>query len=95
VAYRSASCVDVRLLATSYDNTLSDALVAFGAPFVTNGDWMYFTAAVTENHGGRLCAISDVFTAPAAAVPEPSTFALLGLSAIGFGIRRFRRRKTA
>ena len=34
------------------------------------------------------------YTAPAA-VPEPSTFALLGLGGLGFAVRRFRRRQVA
>ncbi|MEO2014061.1 MAG: PEP-CTERM sorting domain-containing protein [Fuerstiella sp.] len=56
------------------------------------------TLNFTLSHGDHVESVfNNVFVdpSPVAAVPEPSTVALLGLGAVGFGFRRFRRRKAA
>ncbi len=50
---------------------------------------------IANNYGGEFVRLNEVaFGAQApAAVPEPSSFALLGLGAVGLAIDAYRRRR--
>lgn len=66
---------------------------SFATAGLTAGDFSQFTW--TGPGGGSGDTIRFQVSGSGAAVPEPSTFALLGLVAVGIGVRRCRRRKAA
>jgi hypothetical protein len=55
----------------------------------TDAQWVYQDAAADNFRDRRFYAMSDVLTV--ASVPEPATFALLGLGMAGFAAMRRRR----
>jgi len=50
---------------------------------------------VTSNTGNQKTGINNIFTTATAVVPEPSTFALVGMGIVGMAVARYRRRQAA
>jgi hypothetical protein len=66
-----------------------DGNVEIGWATKTDARWVYQDAAADNFRNRRFYAMSDVLTV--ASVPEPATFALLGLGMAGFAAMRRRR----
>ena len=50
---------------------------------------------ITSNAGNQKTGLNNIFTSATAVVPEPSTFALLGMGIVGMIAARYRRRQAA
>ena len=62
---------------------------------VLSGGTHILTFKVTTPSTTNKIAFNNVFTAATAVVPEPSTFALLGMGAVGMAVAGYRRRRNA
>jgi hypothetical protein len=80
----------------AYTNLATDLLSGGGHPFSPLYGQITFTWAPDVFTGGLAFAFgADTdFFAPAAPVPEPATYGMVGLALAGLGALRFRRRRT-
>jgi len=91
-----ANLLQVDFLASSGASGLFGIYALQGAAFTEWTDSSFTTQFFTNvPDGTNLVLVGDVLVKPAAAVPEPSTLALLALGAIALAGRRWRNRQPA